>query len=77
MSEGGGGGGASSLSDDAVAVENPSTTQPAAAAPRSPFSAFVEAALADVSTAAGSCRGAHYKDVKAACQAALGAEERR
>lgn len=36
------------------------------------FAAFVEAALADVATAAGSCRGAHYKDVKAACQAAHG-----
>ena len=76
MSEGGGdqqqelpGGGVDS--DDAPVVDASASYTPA---PRRgcAFAAFVEAALEDVSNAAGSCRGAHYKGVKAACQVALG-----
>lgn len=76
MSEGGGdqqqelpGGGVDS--DDAVVVEH-HTMHPPAPRRGCAFAAFVDAALEDVSNAAGSCRGAHYKGVKAACQAALG-----
>ena len=76
MSEGGGdqqqelpGGGVDS--DDAVVVD-PSMVHSPAPRRGCAFAAFVEAALEDVSNAAGSCRGAHYKNVKAACQAALG-----
>ena len=73
MSEGGGdqqelpGGGVES--EDALAS---TTMHPPAPRRGCAFAAFVEAALDDVSTAAGSCRGAHYRSVKAACQAALG-----
>ena len=79
MSEGGGdqqqeqlpGGGVDS--DDAVVVVDPSMgMHPPAPRRGCAFAAFVEAALEEVSNAAGSCRGAHYKSVKAACQAALG-----
>lgn len=64
-------------SDDAVVGVDPSPSayhHPPAPRRGCAFAAFVEAALADILAAAGSCRGAHYKDVKAACQSALGEE---
>jgi hypothetical protein len=77
MSEGGGdqqqelpGGGVDS--DDALVADPSAMTHPPAPRRGCAFAAFVEAALDDVSNAAGNCRGAHYKNVKAACQAALG-----
>ena len=77
MSEGGGdqqqelpGGGVDS--DDALVADPSAMTHPPAPRRGCAFAAFVEAALDDVSNAAGICRGAHYKNVKAACQAALG-----
>lgn len=66
-------------SDDAVVVDDAEhhhhQNHPPAPRRGCAFAAFVESALAEVSTAAASCRGAHYKDVRAACQAALGERE--
>lgn len=64
-------------SDDAVVASEHHQHHSPAPRRGCAFAAFVESALADVSTAAASCRGQHYKDVRAACQAALGKRKKK